>query len=451
MKVKRLLMAIAASVICSSLCAEEKTVEVEKLLDRMRRQPFHRELVCEKLVELGEKAIPAIASAATKHEEAVARGASCSIAAMKWRISVRCFFSEGSDLDRLMRFSKFEVSADMQKKIKALQETGKPDGLVEIVQSHDPATALAALEAIEAIGGEAEAARMLLDSVSTQDWPYAGVLLAHAPGKVLDTVMEKLRARGESERLAALAALNVAPAEAALETLLKMLENKSSHVRGKSAVALGVLGDKRAVEPLVKVLKEDEDHKVRAQAAWALGIVKDAGKATEALVASLKDSKVLARAIESLAVIGGKTALDGLVSFTKDEKQDGYERKSALHAIGQIGGEEALQALKPMFGKKEEPYSALPQVLAAIGKDALGFLKAALDDAGEDDVEVVRQCQLALSAMRAEAVPLLLDLLESKKARLRLLGRTLLRSLTSTDFEYDRKQWEDYLKETPPK
>jgi len=230
-----------------------------------------------------------------------------------------------------------------------------------------------------------------------------------------------------------------------------MLENKSSHVRGKSAVALGVLGDKRAVEPLVKVLKEDEDHKVRAQAAWALGIVKDAGKATEALVASLKDSKVLARAIESLAVIGGKTALDGLVSFTKDEKQDGYERKSALHAIGQIGGEEALQALKPMFGKKEEPYSALPQVIAAIGKDALGFLKAALDDAGEDDVEVVRQCQLALSAMRAEAVPLLLDLLESKKARLRLLGRTLLRSLTSTDFEYDRKQWEDYLKETPPK
>ncbi len=448
---KRLLIALAVSVICSSLYADEKTAEVEKLLDKLQRKPFHRELVCEELVKLGEKAIPAITSSAKKHDAAVGRAASCSIAAIKWKINVRCFFSEGSDLDRLMRFSRYEVSAEMQKNIDTLRESGKLGSLVGIVQSHDPATALAALKAIEKMSKEAEAAGSLLDSVNMQDWPYAGALLARAPEKVLEAVLKKLRSRAESDRLAALTAMGMAPPESALSTLLKALEYKSSHVRAKTVVALGVLGNKHAVEPLMKILKEDKDHKVRAQAAWALGILKDAGKAAEALVASLKDSKVRSRAIESLAVIGSKAALEGLATFAKDEKQDMYQRKSALQAIGQIGGKEALQVLKPLFGKKEEPYSALPQVLARLGKDALNFLKTALEGVGDEDVETIRQCQLALGAMRAEAVPLLLDLLESKRIRLRLIGRTLLRALTSKDFEYDRKQWEKYLKENPPK
>ena len=436
---------------CVHAIADDTKDKAENLLDKVRRQPFHRELVCEEIVELGEKAIPSIAAAAKKHDEAVARAASCSIAAIKWSINVRSFFSEGGDLDRLMRFSRFDVSTEMQEKIDSFSDSGKLGSLVEIVQSHDPATALAALKAIEKMGKEAEAAGSLLNSTSTGDWPYAGVLLSHAPKKVLEVVMKKLRERAESSRLAALTALSIAPPEAALASLLKALENKSSHVRGKAAVALGVLGDKRAVEPLIKTLKEDNDHKVRSQAAWALGIVKEAGKAAEALVASLKESKVRATAIESLAVIGGKTPIEGLVAFAKDEKQDMYDRKSALQAIGQIGGSEGLQALKPLFGKNEEPYTALPQVLARLGKDALDFVKTALEEADDEDIETVRQCQLALSAMRAEAAPLLLDLLESKRMRLRLLGRTLLRSLTSKDFEYDRKKWEEHIKENPPK
>jgi HEAT repeat protein len=339
----------------------------------------------------------------------------------------------------------------MQEKIDSSREAGKLASLVEIVQSHDPATALAALKAIGKMSKEAEAAGSLLNSTSTGDWPYAGALLALAPEKVLEVVLKKLRERAEGSRLAALTALSMAPPEAALPSLLKALENKSSHVRGKAAVTLGVLGDKRAVKPLLKALKEDEDRKVRSQAAWALGIVKEAGEASEALVDSLTDSKVRAGAMESLAVIGGKTAIEGLVSFAKNEEHDMYDRKSALHAIGQIGGKEALQAVKPLFGKTDEPYSTLPQVLARLGKGALDFLKAALEETGDKDVEVVRQCQLTLSAMRAEAVPLLLDLLESKRMRLRLLGRTLLRSFTGKDFEYDRKQWEEHLKKNPPK
>ena len=448
---RKLAAVVAVVLFCASVSADDTKDKVENLLDRARRQPFHRELVCEKLVELGEKAIPAITAAAKKHDEAVARAASCSIAAIKWGINVRSFFCEGGNLDRLMRFSRFNVSTEMQEKIDSSRDAGKLGSLVKIVQSHDPATALAALKAIEKMGKEAEAAGSLLNSTSTGDWPYAGVLLAHAPEKVLEIVLKKLRERAEGSRLAALTALSIAPPESALTSLLKALENKSSHVRGKAAVALGVLGDKRAVDSLIKAIKEDKDHKVRSQAAWALGIAKEAGKAAEALVASLKESKVRASAIESLAVIGGKTAIEGLVAFAKDDKQDMYDRKSALQAIGQIGGGEALQALKPLIGKNEEPYTALPQVLARLGKKALDFLKAALEEAGDEDIETIRQCQLALSVMRAEAVPLLLDLLESKRMRLRLLGRTLLRSLTNKDFEYDRKQWEKHLKENPPK
>jgi HEAT repeat protein len=445
-------IALTLLLFCSPTRADDMEGKADKLLDRIRRQPFHRELLCEKLVELGEKAIPAITSAAKKYDESVGRAASCSIAAMKWRINVRCFYSEGSHLDRIMRFSRFEVSAEMKKKIDEFRDAGKLGSLVGIMNAHDPATALAAMEAIEKMGKEAEAADSLLDSVSTRVWPYAGALLARAPKKVLEVILNKLRSRAESDRLAALTALSIAPPEAALSTLLKALENKSAHVRGKAAVALGVLGDKRAVEPLVKVLKEDKDHKVRGQAAWALGIVKDARKAAEALASALKNSKVCSRAIESLAVIGGKAAIEGLASFAKDGQQDMYERKSALRAIGQIGGEEALQALKPVFGKREEPYSVLSSVLAALGKNALDFLKTALEEMDKDDVDVVRQCQLALSAMRAEAVPLLLDLLESEKVRVRLLGRTLLRALVKEkkDFEYDRAKWEEYFKKNPP-
>jgi len=120
--------------------------------------------------------------------------------------------------------------------------------------------------------------------------------------------------------------------------------------------------------------------------------------------------------------------------------------------MGQIGGEEALKKLKPFFDKEDDAYSMVPSVIGSLGKISLPFIQETIDAAGEKDMKTFRKCRLTLSSMGAEALPLLLDLLESDKNILRLTGRTLLQALAEEDkdFEYDRAKWEKYFEENPP-
>jgi HEAT repeat protein len=434
---------------------KEEKVSVEKLLGRLRHEPFHAELICDEIVKLGKSALPALASVSKEDDLCVKEAARKCTAAITWQVSPRCFYALAGGFSDITYFSHIPLSDALWEKIKRLRSAGNSDGLLDIVRTGHPSTSFVALKAIESIGKEAEAAKSLLDSVRSNNWFYAGALLAHSPKKVLPCVLEKLRSMKENDRLGAASALTISPSSDAVAALLKTLKYKSSLVRLKVAQALGATGDKRALDPLIKRLKEDTDYTVRAEAAWALGMLESAEKAATTLTGALKDqnNQVRNRAIESLAVIGGKTALDALSAHARDAKNSSPARNRAIRAIAQIGGKEALERLKPLLGKSDEAYSMVPSVIGSLGKVALPLIRETMMAAADSDLKTVRKCRLALSTMGAEAIPLLLDLLESQKNILRLTARTLLRALIKEkkDFEYDRAKWEEYFKKNLPK
>lgn len=438
---------------CLPCLADEKTDRVESLLARLRREPFHTELICEQMAGLGDGAVPALEVAARGGNSGAREMSLKCLAAMAWHVSPRAFYTTGSTFEDIVRFSRNRVADRLKARIKELEEAKDFEGLVDMVRTGDPAAALAAIEGIERIGRGKKAASEFLESVNSGDWFYAGALLARSPKDILPLVSEKLGSRKENDRLAAVTSLIAGPCPDALPQLLAALEDKSSLVRFKAAEALGVAGDKRAAQALAASLKDDTDYTVRAGAAWALGMLGEKESVAAALTGALADRKshVVTRAIESLAVVGTKTALDALNAFSQDSSRDSLMRNRAIRAIGQIGGQDALERLKSLFSKTDEVYATVPTTVGLVGEVSLPFLRETLESAGDSDYSIINKCQLALGVMGAQAVPLLLDLLASEKSILRLAGRTLLKRLTNKDFEYDREKWEEYLKENPPK
>jgi HEAT repeat protein len=433
----------------------EKEAQVRKLLARLHREPFHAELICDKIATLGKEVLPELELASKEDDLSVRQAAKRSAAAIAWRVSPRSFYIVGGGFSDIIRLSHIPPTDALKKKIKQLEAEGDLDNLIDIVRTGHPQASLLALRSIESMGKESKAVKILLGSLQPLDWFYAGALLARSPKEVLATVIEKLGSRKDNDRLGAACVLVVSPCAQAVASLIKATEDKSSLVRLKSVQALGAAGDKKALDTLIKRLKEETDYTVRAEIAWALGLIQGSEKAAEVLTRALKDKKsnVVNRAIESLAVIGGKPALKALSTFAGNSQNDALTRNRAIRAIGQIGGENALDCLKPFFKKDDDNYSMVPAVIGSLGKAALPYIKEILESTGESELKTFRKCRLSLSAMGVEAIPLLLDLLDSKKNILRLTGRTLLQALTKgkRDFEYDRAKWEEYFKENPPK
>src|SRR5215212_4799929 len=75
--------------------------------------------------------------------------------------------------------------------------------------------------------------------------------------------------------------------EASVEPLIGALKARDSKVRANAAWALGIIKDPRTVEPLIAATR-DEDWHVRANAAWGLGLKKDRN-VVEPLVSVLRD------------------------------------------------------------------------------------------------------------------------------------------------------------------
>ena len=141
---------------------------------------------------------------------------------------------------------------------------------------------------------------------------------------------------------------------------------------------LAKAGDKSAVTPLIDILEQGSESE-RYMAAWTLGELK-AKKAVEPLITALKDKSIMLRnhAAYALAQIKDERAVDALIIATKDKsylrgslfvlaKPEVYityflgenfkmlgpdlpipsrhVRENAIYALGQIGGQKAINAL----------------------------------------------------------------------------------------------------------
>lgn len=157
-------------------------------------------------------------------------------------------------------------------------------------------------------------------------------------------------------------------AEPELQKEFKLLKSTSVAVRRSAVTRIGRMRRPQAVPKLSETLENDPDSGVRAQAAEALGNIKNR-TATPALVRALSDENknVKSSVIIALGYMRDKKAVDPLLSFLGKEKNTGL-KISAVNVLGVIGDERALPTFVKLL-KDENPR------IKTISAQALGRLR----------------------------------------------------------------------------
>jgi HEAT repeat protein len=134
--------------------------------------------------------------------------------------------------------------------------------------------------------------------------------------------------------------------------LAATLRGADADAAHNAVISLGVSKDPAAVEPLIEAVRNVDGffHSVvRAAAASALAHLGDA-RAVDALIGAINDpmAEASAEAVRSLAILGDARAVKPLIDVLRST--DGYflavVRRAAATALGKLGGEEAIAALK---------------------------------------------------------------------------------------------------------
>lgn len=208
--------------------------------------------------------------------------------------------------------------------------------------------------------------------------------------------------------------------ERIFDLLIKHLSDSESVVRDAAVLGLGKLGTAEAVEALIKHLETEDSRDVRQDTLLALGIsrspaavpvlVQSLGKrnlASFALIglglvgdeetclapildyidAQKKMSKhedELASACLALGALGSDGGVDVLEKIVKDTRRaPEVVRVYAAHALGRIGGEDAMKALEKSLGRSKSVEVERAIVLALGNSTDPGVLKKL---AGKDGI-----------------------------------------------------------------
>lgn len=152
---------------------------------------------------------------------------------------------------------------------------------------------------------------------------------------------------------------------AKLNPLIQDLQSEPHYFhRAKAAEALGELCDSRAIDALVSSIFNDSDYNVRGTAATALGKIEDR-RAVPKLIEAIDQGYATESAIKALGEIGGSQAVDKLIGLLSSE--DDGEVFEAVEALGKIGDKRAVQPLVDLlqrFLQGDRCYSTdVPRVL----------------------------------------------------------------------------------------
>jgi putative membrane-bound dehydrogenase-like protein len=345
-----------------------------------------------------------------------------------------------------------EIVAGLQSPKAAIRE----GTLFALRETYDPelAKALAALSrSAEVVSALAEIHRM--PAPWKGDWWGTQPAGRPRPPKVVEypgtkVVLEALRAalgdaRPEVRRAAAESAALTKDAEAAKG--LRELFARETDVEVRKAIlkSLGAIKDAAASElvasafkdpallveaanaaeqiagpGLIKILAElaetASSPEILAPALGALGRLK-AGVATVSKHASHADPKVALAAVTALGQIGGDPAVQALILAVEDKRPE--LRKAAITALGTLAAKPAIPALlKASLDKsvRFEAIAALAQV------PDLRALDAYLEGLGGKNATVRDQCRKAVMAVSGPALPLI----ESKMEAALLSNETII-------------------------
>lgn len=145
----------------------------------------------------------------------------------------------------------------------------------------------------------------------------------------------------------------------AIQALLHILQDKANYwyLRGTALNALWQSGDPRAVEPLLQVLRDKDEFKRHDRAIWALGKFGVASAVPDLIqilcpqdYSQARSSLVRAQAAEALGEIGGEMALEALLGIL--EEKDQHISRTAAIAVGHIGTAQTALRLLQMLRKR---------------------------------------------------------------------------------------------------
>lgn len=160
----------------------------------------------------------------------------------------------------------------------------------------------------------ADAARWMVDRFDADKRMRGTLLIANTPfggePEYLRVYVLNLRDPSPNVRAVSARALGLHGSPRHVADVTPLLEDESALVRREAARTLQRLHDPIAIAPLIRTLRLDEDPRVRAQAAGALGQYAQP-RSLEALVAALDDEHLVVtmNAMESLQTLTGNDLL----------------------------------------------------------------------------------------------------------------------------------------------
>ncbi len=225
----------------------------------------------------------------------------------------------------------------------------------------------------------------------------AAAALASIGQEAVEPLIAALKDNAWRVRTNAAFALGIIKDERTVAALISVINDSQWQVREQAAWGLGLKKSSIVVEPLVNAL-QDSDYHVRSKAAWALGLTGNS-QSVEPLIAALKDenTEVREQAAWALGLRGDTRAVEPLVAALKDTEP--HVREQSAWALGLKGDTRAVLPL--ISALKDEAADVREQAAWALGlkgdRRALEALNAALKDKDEG---VREQAAWALRLLR---------------------------------------------------
>ncbi|MDB4972449.1 MAG: repeat protein [Myxococcaceae bacterium] len=186
-------------------------------------------------------------------------------------------------------------------------------------------------------------------------------------------------------RVVAAAALWRLPDPSAVPSLLARTADADQAVREWSALALGVAADPRALPVLITLL-QDPERAVRLAAVRSLGRI-DNPKGLEPLVqygkTGKRDDEEKDEVINSIVSIQSGDREQSLLRVLAASSADPKQRARVALALGKVGGEPALAALRKLITRDGTPAvrAAAKQSLTAVQERSRSAVQASSGDA----------------------------------------------------------------------
>jgi hypothetical protein len=280
----------------------------------------------------------------------------------------------------------------------AIHSAGLAAALGPVIDSTDSALSSAAISALGSLG-TSDSTTLLLAKLASAEYPDARkpeIILALGSLKdkaAVDALMAIAKNTDEDQirRLYAADALGKIGDPKALPVLRDMFAEKQALVRQYAASALARFGLDEVFDSLIQALR-DEDGKVREASA-------------NALARSLSP----AQAAAAVPILSFKAEMDPLAQV----------RLASIKALGEIGGEAAIQKLLAVYSSNARPLDSRETALTVLAAKALSrsldAIRKVIDDEWKTyDPRTLESTAKVLSTTRAaELKGLLVHLLDS--------------------------------------